>query len=88
MKSKPTCNCRNEVNTKVDNGELSGALSGSSFITERGRESLTRQACDRKSLRSQFVDNGEVRACLSRAGWSENHIDFLFYRSQHEHEKE
>lgn len=82
------CNCREEVNAKVDNGELSQALSRSSFVTERGRESMTRQACDRRSLRSQFVDNGEVRNALSRAGWSENHIDFLLYRTQHEHDNE
>ena len=83
---EPTCNCRNEVNAKVDNGELSSAFSRSSFITERARESMTRQACDRKSLRGRFVDDGETRAALSRAGWSDNHIDFLLYRSQHEHE--
>lgn len=81
------CNCRDEVNAKVDNGELSQALSQSSFITERGRESMTRQACDRRSLRSQFVDNGEVRNALDRAHWSENHVDFLLYRSQHEHQE-
>lgn len=81
------CNCKEEVNTKVDNGELSGSLSRSHYISSRLRESLTRQACDRRSLRGSAVDNGEVRSQLSRSGWSQNHIDFLLYRSQHEHEE-
>ena len=45
---------------------------------------MVRQALDRRSLRGRFVDGGEVRDCLSHAGWSQNHIDFLLYRSQHE----
>jgi hypothetical protein len=82
------CNCKDEANRKVDNGELSQALSRSHTITGPARESMIRQALDRRSLRGQFVDGGEVRDCLSVAGWSQNHIDFLLYRSQHEHEKE
>lgn len=81
------CNCRNEVNAKVDNGELRQALSHSSFITSNAQESLVRQGCDRKSLRGQFVNSGEVRNALNRGGWSENQIDFAFYRSQHQHEE-
>ena len=73
---------------KVDNGELSQALSRSQTITGRASESMVQQALDRRSLRGRFVDGGEVRDCLSHAGWSQNHIDFLFYRSQHEHVKE
>ena len=75
-------------NRKVDNGELSQALSRSQTITGRASESMVQQALDRRSLRGRFVDGGEVRDCLSHAGWSQNHIDFLLYRSQHEHVKE
>jgi hypothetical protein len=82
------CNCKDEANRKVDNGELSQALSRSHTITASARESLVRQALDRRSLRGRFVDTGEVRDSLSNAGWSQNHIDFLLYRSQHEHEKD
>jgi len=82
------CNCKDEANRKVDNGELSLALSRSYTITGRARESLVQQALDRRSLRGRFVDGCEVRDCLSHAGWSQNHIDFLLYRSQHEHEEE
>lgn len=85
-RKKQECRCRKEVDAKVDNGELSQAFSRSHAITERARESMTRQACDRRSLSGQFVGSGEVRDCLSYAGWSQNHIDFLLYRSQHEHE--
>ena len=88
-RTKPlTCNCKDEANRKVDTGELSQALSRSHTITGRARESMVQQALDRRSLRGPFVDGGEVRDCLSRAGWSQNHIDVLLYRSQHEHEKE
>ena len=83
-----TCNCKDEANRKVDNGELSQALSRSHTITGRARESMVRQALDRRSLRGRFVETGEVRDCLRHAGWSQNHIDFLLYRSQHEHGKE
>src|SRR6266852_4263326 len=83
-----TCNYKAEANRKVDNGELSQALSRSHTITGRARGSMVRQALDRRSLRGRFVDGGEVRDCLSVAGWSQNHIDFLLNRSQHEHEKE
>lgn len=88
MRAARTCTCRKEVNAKVDGGLLSEALSRSHSITEQARESMTRQACDRRSLRGRFVDGGEVRDCLSYAGWSQNHIDFLLYRAQHEHESE
>lgn len=82
------CNCRQEVNTKIDNGELRNALNRNSMVTTRAEDSMVRQACDRKSLRGKFVDGGEVRNALRRAGWSQNHIDFLLYRSQHEHEND
>ena len=83
-----TCNCKDDANRKVDNGELSQALSRSQTITGRASESMVQQALDRRSLRGRFVDGGEVRDCLSVAGWSQNHIDFLLNRSQYEHEKE
>jgi hypothetical protein len=82
------CNCRNEVNAKVDNGELRNALHRHHSITSRAEDSLVRQACDRRSLSGRFVGSGYVRDALSYAGWSQNHIDFLLYRSQHEHEDE
>jgi hypothetical protein len=64
-----TCNCKDEANRKVDNGELSQALSRGHTITGRARESMVLQALDRRSLRGRFVDGGEVRDCLSHAGW-------------------
>jgi hypothetical protein len=82
------CNCKNEVNAKVDNGELTQALSRSNTITAGARESMVKQALDRRRLRGRFVDTGEVRSTLTNAWWSQNHIDFLLYRSQHEHEKD
>jgi pyruvate/oxaloacetate carboxyltransferase len=82
------CSCRDEVNAKVDNGLLRNALNRSHAITVRAEDSMVRQACDRRSLRGRFVESGEVRDALSYAGWSQNHIDFLLYRSQHEHEAE
>lgn len=87
-RTKLTCNCRDEVDTKVDNGELRQALSRSSTITSQAQDSLVQQACDRRALRSRFVDNGEVRQALNHASWSSNHVDFLLYRSQHEHDDE
>jgi hypothetical protein len=80
-------NCKDEANRKVDNGELSQALSRSHTITGRARESMVRQALDRRSLRGRFVDGGEVRDCLSHAGRPKTTLTSC-YRSQHEHEKE
>ena len=57
-------------NRKVDNGELSQALSHRHAITGRARESMVRQALDRSSLRGKFLDGGEVRDCPSFAGKS------------------
>lgn len=88
MTDTPKCNCREDVNALVDNGRLRDVLMGASGITERQADSIVRQACDRRSVRSVAVDNGRFRDALSYASWSQNHIDFLLYRSMHEHEHE
>lgn len=87
MSTKATCDCREKVNALVDNGRLRDALMHyGQGITERQKDSIVRQACDRRSVRSVAVDNGRFRDALSYASWDQNHIDFLLYRSMHEHE--
>lgn len=81
-----TCDCREKVNARVDNGVLRDVLIRSSGIAERQVDSIVRQACDRRSIRSVAVDNGRFRDALAYASWDQNHIDFLLYRSMHEHE--
>lgn len=89
MEEKQKCKCREEVDALVDNGRLRDALMyHGQGITERQRDSIVRQACDRRSVRSVAVDNGRFRDALSYASWSQNHVDFLLYRSMHEHEDE
>lgn len=88
MRTKYACNCRERVDALVDNGRLRDALMGASGITERQRDSIVRQACDRRSVRSAAVDNGRFRDALSYNGWGQNEIDFLLYRSMHEHDEE
>lgn len=82
------CNCKDEVNRKVDSGELSQALARSQSITDRAQRSMVRQAVNRRYVSGRFVDSGDLRNCLSRGGWSANQIDFLLYRSLHEHDQE
>lgn len=89
MAAQTQCKCRDEVNALVDNGRLRDALMYyGQGITERQKDSIVRQACDRRSVRSVAVDNGRFRDALSYAHWSSNHVDFLLYRSMHEHEDE
>lgn len=76
------------MNAKVDNGRLRDVLMGAPGMTERQVDSIVRQACDRRSVRSAAVDNGRFRDALSYAGWSQNEVDFLLYRTMHEHESE
>lgn len=87
-KAKMNCSCRDRVDALVDNGRLRDALMGASGITERQVDSIVRQACDRRSVRSVAVDNGRFRDALMYTGWSTNEVDFLLYRSMHEHEDE
>lgn len=54
------CDCRDRVNARVDNGVLRDVLMRASGITERQVDSIVRQACDRRSVRSVAVDNGRV----------------------------
>lgn len=84
------CNCRERVDAKVDNGRLRDSLMYASGITERQVESIVRQACDRRSVRSGAVDSGRFRDALSYGGnsWSQNEIDFLIHRSQHLHDED
>lgn len=83
------CACRDKVNAKVANGRLRDALAYyGQGITERQRDSIVRQAVDRRSVRGVAVDNGRFRDALMNAGWSTNEVDFLLYRSIHEHEDE
>ena len=88
MAQKQTCSCREEVHALVWNGRLRDALMSRSGISEPQRDSIVRQACENRSVRSRAVDNGRLRDALRAASWKHNHIDFLLYRSQHDHEED
>jgi len=84
---------RNDKLSKTKDPNQRQATARESLINFEDRkdelsQSLQEPVIEARSLRGRFVDGGEVRDCLSHAGWSQNHIDFLLYRSQHEHEKE
>lgn len=67
----------NTVNRKAESGELRLALSG---LPSNVVESLVRAGVRKRKLHNRFVDSGDVRAALKRAGWPDDEIDYALYR--------
>jgi proteasome lid subunit RPN8/RPN11 len=69
------------VNAKSGDGSLRQALERAN-IPDRAVQSLVNRAMSHRFLDGKHVQDGTVRQALEFAGWSEEEIDYILYRSQ------